>query len=327
MRTAAGSLILELLRLGVNGRTVPVRPAAATATGFTGSTYMGGRIMSRFFSVLATCLLFLIGVAMPPLIRASDEPDDKSTPAKAIPQGEPGGQAASKSETRSNPVAPEELEDTLEQAKKDNEGVAIWLKQVREGHVRIKELIKQYEVGDTKTEREVLARIREQVAGLKRAADAILRRGPNFEKDLELYEASLKKAEATYSQLAGLYQRKAVDSRNPRYQKLYRQMSDGASASARVMGDNRKGIDRTRANARRLLSEVAESREVLRDLSGYLDVGVEADRLAESIEQFYRDMRAYNQELDQTVRNINDWLQQQENTSGDPPAPTRKPAA
>ena len=170
----------------------------------------------------------------------------------------------------------------------------------------------------------VLGKIRQQVAALERAADGLLRRGPNSEKDLELYESSLKNAEATYEQLAGLYQRKAVDSKNPRYQKLYRQMSDMRRPSARMMGDNRKGIDHTRANAHRLLTDVTESREVLKDLSGYLDVGVEADRLAASIDEFYNDIKAYNQELDQTVKNIADWLQRQENTSGDPPAPIRK---
>jgi chromosome segregation ATPase len=283
--------------------------------------------MLRFFSVLAAYFLFLVGTAMPPLIHASDDPIDKSTPGPAAQADGPAGKTASKSSARSNPVSPEELDETLEQAKKDNEGVATWLKNVREGHANIKELIKKYEIGDTKTERLVLAKIREQVAALGRAADGLLRRGPNFEKDLELYEASLKKAEATYQRLAGLYQRKAVDSKNPRYQKLYRQMSDSASASARVMGDNRKGIDHTRANAHRLLTEVTESREVLRDLSGYLDVGVEADRLAASIEEFYNDIKAYNQELDQTVKNIADWLQRQENTSGDPPARNSKPAA
>jgi hypothetical protein len=277
----------------------------------------------KTFKILAILAVTLVGTAMPPSIRASDEPKGKSTPAKATP----AGQATSKSEDRSNSVATEDLKNTLEQAKTDNEGVAIWLDQVRKGHAGIKKLIRDYEVGDMTAHGEVLARIRTQVTALEKAADAILRRGPNFEKDLELYEASLKKAEATYSELAGLYQRKAVDAKNPRYQKLYRQLSDGASASARLMGDNRKGVDGTRANARRLLAEVAESREVLHDLSGFLEVGVGAGELAKSIEQFYRDMKAYNQELDQTVRNINDWLQRQENTSGDPPVAPSKPAA
>jgi hypothetical protein len=277
----------------------------------------------KTFKILAILAVILVGTAMPPLIRASDESKDKSTSAKATP----AGQATSKSEDRSNVGATEDLKNTLEKAKTDNEGVAIWLDQVRKGHAGIKKLIRDYEVGDMTTHGEVLARIRTQVAALEKAAAAILRRGPNFEKDLELYEASLKKAEATYSELAGLYQRKAVDAKNPRYQKLYRQLSDGASASARLMGDNRKGVDGTRANARRLLAEVAESREVLHDLSGFLEVGVGAGELAKSIEQFYRDMKAYNQELDQTVRNINDWLQRQENTSGDPPVAPSKPAA
>jgi SMC interacting uncharacterized protein involved in chromosome segregation len=279
--------------------------------------------MPRFFSVLAACFLFMIGTAVPSLIHASDDPIDKSTSGPA-PQA---GKAASKSQLRNTPVSQGEMEDTLEQAKKDNEGVATWLEQVRKGHASIKELIKKYEIGDRKTEQIVFGKIREQVAALEKAADGLLRRGPNFEKDLELYEAALKKAEGTYHQLAGLYQRKAVDSKNPRYQKLYRQMSDSAGASARVMTDNRQGLDRTRANASRLLVEVTESREVLRDLSGYLDVGVEADKLAASIEEFYNDIKAYNQELDQTVKNIAEWLQRQENTSGDPPAPKSNPAA
>ena len=278
--------------------------------------------MLRPFTRLAAFLL-LVAAVIPPLATASDDPMGKSMPGMPkLP-----GSATSKSQAGSRPVARQELEDALEQAKKDNEGVAIWLKQVRDSHAGIRELIQQYQIGDAKTERFVLAKIREQVAALEKAADSLLRRGPAFEKDIELYEAALKKAEATYLQLAGLYQRKAVDSRSPRYQKLYRQMSDSASASARVMGGNRKGIDRARANARRLLAEVAESREVLKDLSGYLDVGVEADRLAASIESFYEDLRAYNHELDQTVKNINDWLQRQEDTSGDSPAPKSKPAA
>ena len=279
--------------------------------------------MLRSLTVPVEFCLFLAFAAMPPLASASDDPIDKSTPCT----GAPVGKTVSKSEASSSPVAQEELEDVLDQAKKDNEGVATWLDQVRRGHASIKELTNKYQIGDTKTERVVLATIREQVAALEKAADALLRRGPGFEKDLELYESSLKKAEATYQQLAGLYQRKAVDSKNPRYQKLYRQMSNGASASARIMGDNRKGIDRTRANARRLLAEVTESREVLKDLSGYLDVGAEAGKLAASIEEFYNDIRAYNHELDQTVKTIADWLERQENTSGDPPAPKSKPAA
>jgi hypothetical protein len=283
----------------------------------------GGCIVLRSLILLAVFFVFPVVAATPPLIRASDDPIDKSTPGPAAK----AGKTVSKSEANSSPVAREELEDVLDQAKKDNEGVATWLDQVRRDHAAIKEMTNKYQIGDTNTERVVLAKIREQVAALEKAADALLRRGPGFEKDLEIYEGSLKNAEATYQQLAGLYQRKAVDAKNPRYQKLYRQMSDSASASARLMGHNRKGIDRTRANARRLLAEVTESREVLRDLSGYLDVGVEAGKLAASIEEFYDDIKAYNQELDQTVKNIADWLQRQENTSGDPPAPKSKPGA
>jgi hypothetical protein len=278
--------------------------------------------MLRSFARLAAVVLTLAVAAVPPRVAASDELTDKPAPGTATQPSDAG----SRSQASSRPVAREELEDALEQAKKDNEGVAIWLKQVREGRAGIRELIQQYQIGDAKTERFVLAKIRGQVAALDKAAAALLRRGPGFEKDLELYAASLKKAEATYRHLAGLYQRKAVGASNPRYQKLYRQLSGSAGAAAQVMGENRKGIDRTRAHARRLLSEVAESREVLKDLSGYLDVGMEADKLAASIVAFYEDIRAYNHELDQTVRNINEWLQKQEATSGDPPAPGSRPA-
>jgi hypothetical protein len=283
--------------------------------------------MLRFRVRLTAVLLFLLTAGLA-ASRAADDRDNKPAPDASAPaqEGVPD-KAATKPGPDSKPVTGGKIENTLGQAKKDNEGVAIWLERVQKGHAKIKVLIEQYRVGDTKHEGLVLTEFRDQIQALARVANELENRGPAFEKDLQLYEASLKKGEATYQELAGLYQQKAVDSKDPRYQKLYRHMSDTSSAWANVMGKNRSGIDGTRKNAKKLLEEVGKSRAVLEDLSAFLDVHIQTEELASVIAKFYDDIKAYNQELDQTVQNISEWLQKQADTSGDTPAPKSRPAA
>jgi hypothetical protein len=283
--------------------------------------------MSRFLPFVLGASVVLVVTGSPPPIGASDEQVGKAGPGAATSTDTPAAKATSKPQPGSSVSAQRELEDNLEQLKKDNAGVAIWLEEVKKSHASVRDLIEKYEVGDTKTERGVLEKLRLQVAALKEVADAILRRGPRSEKDLELYEAALKKAESTYGRLAEIYQRKAVDSQNPLYQKLYRQLSDGAGLSARMMADNRQGLGGKRADTRKLLTEVKESRVVLGDLADFLEAGVEPGALSDRMDDLYNKIKAYNEELEQTVKNIADWLQRRENTSGDAPTPKRKPGA
>ena len=62
--------------------------------------------MPRFFSVLATCFLFLVGTAMPPLMHASDDPIEKPKSAPPAQADGPAGKTAPKSGARTPTLSP-----------------------------------------------------------------------------------------------------------------------------------------------------------------------------------------------------------------------------
>ena len=217
-----------------------------------------------------------------------------------------------------------DLREVEKEVKKNDEGVSIWLESVKKGNSSLLEMIKRYDVNDAKTERLVVEKLREQVDGLQQVAANISRRGPGFKKDLELYETALGRAAKSYGELSQIYQRKAIDATNERYQKLYRQMSEGASAKAAMMEESRKGIEPTKNSVDKLLKDVEKSREILRDISGFLDVSKESDKLSKNIEEFMHDIDTYNKELMKTVENIEAWVDKQGSGSSEPPAPKRQ---
>jgi hypothetical protein len=224
------------------------------------------------------------------------------------------------------PVKPGELEDLNRQRDAALESVGTSLDRVRNGHVKLQDLIRKYEVGDADTEHLVQERFREQIADLVKAADGILARGPSFEKDLELYEKALERAEQTFGRLSEVYQRKAVEKKSSSLMNTYRLMSDASAAKGRMMAENRKGIDKTRANVQSLIAKVSESRELLTDLKEFFTVEVEPEIYRQRMQGFLKELEVYNKELDQTVKNINQWLERRQDTSGDAPsAPSRSP--
>jgi hypothetical protein len=283
--------------------------------------------MIRSSSLFKALLLFAVAASASALGAASDDTANQAKPEGASAGDDAPGKKKPETAPDSAPITPGKLDESLGEVKEITEAVKGSFESVKKSHAVIDKLIKRYVVGDGETFQKVNKEILEQLKTLEKVGRALLKGGPSFEGNLELYDAALKRAEGTHNDLAKLYQRKAVDSKDPQHQKLYRQMSDGAAAAATSMNENRKGMDEMRRNAKKLLDRVEKSQEMISDLRKYFEVFEGVDAVQKEIEKYLANLKAYNKELDTTIDNISKWLQKQEGSSADAPAPSSKPAA